>query len=77
MLETWLKHAHPGLPRACAYLMGWLVLPFILPVVICLDLVVHGVSAGSDLFAAVGRESLLYWRQRTTLSSDPWQKVRL
>jgi hypothetical protein len=76
MFETWLKHAHPGLPRRTAWTMAWLVLPLILPVVVLLELLAHGFSQAGDLFATTRSQTLWLWRQRSTFSSDPWKQAR-
>ncbi len=80
MFETWMKHAHPGLPRASAYTIGWLAGVLVLAVATVIVVGKHSV-----LFCAyIAREVVEawadplqhLWRQRTTLDSDPWQEVR-
>jgi hypothetical protein len=76
MIENWLKHAHPGLPRMAAWLLAWLVLPLILPVAVALELATHGVAEAGELFGTVRSQIAWLWRQRPTPNTDPWKQIR-
>jgi hypothetical protein len=76
MIEIWLKYAHPGLPRAAAWFLAWLVLPLILPVAVVLELLTHGAAEGGNLLRTVYFQIAWLWRQRLALSTDPWKRIR-
>ena len=76
MYETWLRYAHPGLPRRLVWVFSWLLLPLLFLVVVPLHLLVHGLKDARNVVETARRDMAWLWRQRTTLEAAPWKQVR-
>jgi hypothetical protein len=76
MYENWLKHAHPGLPRAATWVLAWLLLPVILPVAALVHLAAYGLGDIGLVLSGTAQQLTWLWDQRTTFELDPWEQAR-
>ena len=76
MFENWLRYADPGVPRTLAWILAWITSPVIMAVAFPLALFAHGVSSAREICEQTAHDYCWLWRQRATLNSDPWVRVR-